>query len=320
MGRFTFLDKFVEPFKKSVAPFTKRRSEQEIIAAVIERIHIAGEDAELRDNSDKEQEKEEMYGKLIRRLKRQIKNAGISSDEIIRSHNGPISAIMLLRYAEKYKQKQSTILKDRINQFGFKYLQNGVWILPPSKTPQNLNSQDDLRLWFYQNLTKPIGKDLQFVLPFVALIDLKKVFAERKRIRKKAWSKTIFNIMEMEEMIPTSYIYEYLKRRKMSIEDVLRSGDIHLLASAFADASVISQLEESKDEIIRRLQQATGANKVLLDHIANLEVVEMTNVLNGLVSHAKDIAQRMIVEARYWERFLEGEPGSPQDQDKESKV
>ena len=90
------------------------------------------------------------------------------------------------------------MLVERINEIGFKLIQNDVWVLPPGRTPQTVESEQELKLWVYENLVKKVDRELQFVMPFVTVIDLKKTVAERRRVRKKYASNTIFNIMEYE--------------------------------------------------------------------------------------------------------------------------
>lgn len=284
-----------------------RRSEEEIIAAVIDRIPVRGEvDKEEETGSNVAGRTEEDLRRLLRCLRPQIRRAGITSDEVIRTYDGQVNAILLLRSVERLDGKKTTLLKEQLGRIGFKYLRDEVWVLPPARTPSGLVSQDDLKLWAYQNITKPLGKAMQFVLPFIALVDLKKVTAEKRGIRKLPDARTIFNVLDLEGTVTATHIYEHMKKRNLGIEDVISSGDLVFLASSFCDESTIVALEDSYDTLIPQIQPSTESGEVSLESMANLDPAVLARLLGKVVSHPRDTAQRMVVEAQFWMRFLSG--------------
>ena len=308
-----FFSDIVTRFRKSVEPLVKaRKKDEDVVRAVVERIPVEGEASSRRSRElSKEEEQEELYRRLVSRLKDQIKAANITTEDVLRSYGGPVNCIMLLKYVEKYKTKrENTPLRDRIIAGGWRYLQGGVWVLPPVKTPKTLANQDDLKLWISQNLIKPSGKDLQYVFPFVSIVDLKKTIGDKKRILKKPMSNTIFNVMEMEEIVPSKAIYDYMKTKNRSVEQIIESGDVTFLAKAFADDATMAVLLESKDKVDRRLQKIMEANDTSLHYMASLEPKEFADALQGIIPHPADFAQRVIIEARYWETVLHGSQGS----------
>lgn len=304
-----FISDIVSRVRRRVEPLMKtKKRDEDLIRAVVERIPVEGEAVNRHSRElSKEDEYEELCRRLVTRLKDQIKAANITTEEVLRSYNGPVNCIMLLKFVEKYKTKrEGTPLRDRIIAGGWRYLQGGVWVLPPVKTPRTLANQDDLKLWVYQNLIKPSGKDLQYVFPFVSIVDLKKTIGDKKRVLKKPMSNTIFNIMEVEEIVPSSAIYEYMKTKNLSIEQIIESGDITFLAKPFADEGTMPVLLENKEKITRRLQKIMEANDTSLHYIASLDAREFADALQGIIPHPADFAQRVIIEARYWEALLHG--------------
>jgi hypothetical protein len=304
-----FISNIVNRFRRRVEPLMKtKKRDEDIMRAVVDRIPMEGEAGNRHSREvSKEEEYEELCRRLVTRLKDQIKEANITTEEVLRSYNAPVNCIMLLKFVEKYKSKrEGTPLRDRIIAGGWRYLQGGVWVLPPVKTPRTIANQDDLKLWIYQNLVKPSGKDLQYVFPFVSIVDLKKTIGDKKRVLKKPMSNTIFNVMEMEEIVPSSAIYEYLKAKNMSIEQIIESGDITFLAKAFADDSTMPVLLENKEKITRRLQKIMETTDVSLLYIASLDAKDFADALQGIIPHPADFAQRVIIEARYWEALLHG--------------
>jgi len=304
---FDLFDRFVKPFKKSVEPLMRRRSEEEIIAAVNERIPVQ-EEPEAPAEADKAAKREDEFRRVIRRLEHQFEAMGVTTDEMLRYYDKPLNAIILLRFMEKYKKKTSLEIRDRLIGLGFVFLQSNVWVLPPSRTPPDLKTQEDIKLWVRSKLTKALRKDYQYVMPFVAVVDMRKVVAERHRVVKQPEGRTIFSIMNRKDLLPASYVYSYMKKKGFSLEGMIRSGDLIFLASAFADPETINALKQSQAYATSRIQKLMNTDGVSLSFIADLHEKELGGALDGIVKHPVDVARRLTVEARYWERFLEGAP------------
>ncbi len=306
MVKFDLLDKFVKPFKKSVEPLMRRRSEEEIIAAIIDRIPVEDE-LPVPEDADKSTKREDEIRRLLRRLGPQFAETGITNDEMLRYYDRPLYALMLLRFMEKYKKKTSLVIRDRLIRLGFIFLQNNVWVLPPARTPQDLKTQEDLKIWVRNTLTKALRKDYQYVLPFVALVDLKKVVAERHRVVRQPDGRTIFSILEMRELLPASYVFSYMKRKGFSLDGMIRGGDLVFLTSGFADLETMQALTKNKEAVTQRVRRLMNAEGLSLSYLADLHEKELGGALQGAVPHPMEVARRLGVEAQYWERFLEGE-------------
>ncbi len=294
-------DRFTETFRKRLI------SDDELIASFLNRVALTPEEnTAIRGADSYANKREEELRVLVRRMSSAMKDAEISTEEILRNFPFAVRAILLLRYLEKVGEERSTMLVERINELGFRLIQNDVWVLPPTKTPQSLETDQDLKTWVYENLVKKVDRDLQFVLPFVSIIDLKKTVAEKKRIRKKFASKTIFNVMEVDEMVPPSFVYSFLKERSLGIEQVLKMSDFVFLASSFSDDLLVSKLEENKHEIMERLSKTLNKERVTLDDLSELDETKLAGLLEGLVPLEKGVTQRLVAEAKYWKRILAG--------------
>lgn len=295
-----FLDRFTESLWKK-----QKLSEEEMLHAFLERVSLTNEEATaVRNATDEERRREEGFRIYIRRMKTTMKDALITDEDIIKSYPEPLKAILLMRFLEKQGEKRSVRLAEKINEAGLKFVQNDVWILPPSKTPQDLVTDQDLKQWVYENLTKTLYKKVQFVFPFIAIIDMRKVIAPRRGILRKYTGNTVFNVMELDEMVPPSYVYYYLKERSLGIEDVVRRGDLLFLASALNDQLAVSDIREKRRQIVQRLFESLSKGSLSLEDISNIDGGALTKVLEGLVQHPDGVAQRLIIESKYWERFL----------------
>ncbi len=310
----SLFDRFVKPFKKSVEPFVepliRKRSEEELIAAVNERIPVM-EEPPTPEDADKAAKKEDEYERLVRRLEPQLEVLGITTEEMLRYYDKPLYAMVVLKFAERFKKKPSEIIRDRLIDLGFIYLQNNLWVLPPLKTPQELRAQEDVKAWVRQNVTKSLRKDHQFVMPFIAMVDLKKTVSERHRVVKQPMGRTVFSMMDRKEILPSSYIYSFMKRKGFSLEGLIRSGDVEFLARAFADPETLEGLRENKGQVTRQIQKLMNTDGISLSYIADLHERELASALKGAVPHPVEVAQRLGLEAQYWERFLEGDTSTP---------
>jgi hypothetical protein len=294
-------------FEKIGETVTQNGNEDDLIHAVIQRIDVDGEVVQASEQEPAtEADWEDVFRRLLRRLEWQIAKSGIGAEEIVRTYPGEVWAVVLLKSYERYKGKASDKLRTKFIETGLKNVQPGLWVLPPNKTPQGLASQDELRMWVRKEFAKPFGKEFDYVFPLVAVVDLKKVIAERKGIRKDPAARTIYNVLEVNEVVPPSHLYATLKTRGFGVKEVILRGDISFLTSAFAQDEEVTAIREHEDEIGTRLKKATGSSKMALEDLANLGPDVVAAAFEGFVSHPKDLAQRLIVEAQYWMRFLGG--------------
>jgi hypothetical protein len=280
-------------------------SDDDLITAVIQRIEVEGED---HMTSPAPGDTEQVYRRLMRRLDWQLRNSGITVEELVRTYPGEVKSVILFKSYEATKKKRKTgvTFRDRLIEMGFKSIQPGVWVLPPVRTSAGLDTQDALKVWFRQQMVKPVSKSVDYVFPFIATVDLKKVVSERRGIRKLPTARTLFSVLEVEEVVPPSHVYATMKARGFGLREVVLAGDVSLLSSSFAEKQDLDGIHANELEIAGRLRYATGSSSINLEDIANLGTETIATALTGFVGHPKDFAQRLIVEAQYWMRFLGG--------------
>ena len=103
------------------------------------------------------------------------------------------------------------------------------------------------------------------------------------------------------------------------MEEFIRSGDLVFLASAFADPETMESLKQNYAYTTSRIQKLMNTDGITLSYIADLHEKELGSALEGIVKHPVDVARRLSVEAKYWERLLSGTPkesaNEPQNSD-----
>jgi hypothetical protein len=310
-----FIGRFRERFEKlSETVSSAPEDDWDLILAVIQRIDVEGEPpAESESGAKDEGEYEdEVYQKLMRRLQWQLSKSGITPEDVINSFPGEVQSVLLYRSYDKFRGKESNLLRERFIEMGWKNIQPNLWLLPPNKTPGGQVNSGDLKVWVRKKLAKPFGKDFDYVFPVVAVIDMKKVTADKKGIRKMPTARTIFNVLEPDEVVPCYHVYSVMKSRGYGIKDIILSGNIPFLASAFATQDELMAIQENEEAIVATLKQLTGSQSVNLQDIANLGADLVADAFGSTVTHGRDLAQRLIVEAQFWMRHLGGavpEPG-----------
>lgn len=310
-----FFGRFRDRFEKlSETVGSAQEDDWDLILAVIQRIDIVGEQPVGAESGRRNQseEEDEVYQRLMKRLKWQLSKSDITSEEVIQTFPGEVQAVLLYRSYDKFRGKESNLLRERFIEMGWKNIQPNLWVLPPNKTPGGPVSSGDLKVWIRKKLAKPFGKDFDYVFPVLAVVDMKKVASDRKGIRKMPLARTIYNVLEPDEVVPAYHLYSVMRSRGYGVKDIIFSGNIPFLASAFATQDELLAIQENEEAIVASLKQLTGSQSINLQDIANLGADLLADAFGSTVVHGRDLAQRLIVEAQFWMRHLGGavpEPG-----------
>jgi len=303
-------DRF-ERLSESVA--AANGDDSDLILSVVQRIDVEGELALGGGVESQLESKQEgdMYQKLMRRLQWQLSKSGITPEEAISSYPGEVQAVLLYRSYDKFRESETNLLREKFIEMGWRNIQPNLWVLPPNKTPGGSINSQDLKVWVRKKLAKPCGRDFDYVFPVVAVIDMKKTTADKRGIRKMPTARTIYNVLEPDEVVPPSHLYSVMKSRGFGLRDIILSGDIPFLASAFATQDELMAIQENEEAIVASLKQMTGSQSVNLQDLANLGADLVADAFGSTVVHGKDLAQRLIVEAQYWMRYLGGTVPAP---------
>jgi len=245
---------------------------------------------------------------MIEQLASSIRTAGITTYEIVRSYDKPVKAILLMKFRETRRGKRQVVLKNRLKELGFKFIWGGVRILPPKKTPQDLDSQEDLDRWIRDNITDGLGPEFKYVFPFATLLDLRMVFSERKgkpEFGPAGRVRTLFEELGADDFDP-GVVYGCIKKRHLSFENLISRGDIVFLAK-LSDPSSRDNLEQSKEGIMKELMKKAGVKRLDLSYFSSMDKKgerRLSAALKGHVSNEKAVARGIIEEAKLWNSIL----------------
>lgn len=277
--------------------------EDDLNLAVISRIKVEGEELPSPGTYG---DYELTCRRLMRRLDWQLKKSRIGVEELINSYPTEVRAILLYESHEKGRKKGQAAVESILLEAGLKPVQPGMWVLPPTKTPPGLESQESLELWFRQRLEGRLDRHVEYVFPFIASVDLKRVVAERRGVRDATEGKTVFNALTVDEVVPQSHIYTAMKSKGLSAKEVILSGDIPFLASAFSSKKDLDVVRSHELELGDRLGRAKGAAGIGLAELAQLKPEHVARACYGVIPHTKEFSVKLVGEAQYWTNFFGG--------------
>jgi len=254
----------------------------------------------------KKLDKTDQLGKTLRRVRSSLKEVGISTEDLVKEYDHPLKAMLIFKFRERISGRKSVVLRDKIRELGFKYIQSGVYVLPPVLTPSSLETREDIGKWFKSAVVDPIGPNLEYVIPFAVLIDLRKAYSERKA-PERAWGRTIFGVLGPDELFPPEYIIGTMNRKHISLEDIIRLGDITFLAAGCLTDSELLKVQENKRELISQIQYTLGTRGINLSEYKKMDSEKLASMLRRFVddpARARHIAETIVNEAIFWDKFL----------------
>jgi len=261
--------------------FKRKRSDAKIIAEI------------------KKRDQTEELEVVLRRVRGSLKLHNISIEDLIKKFHKPILALLAYKDREKFGKKTSNQLKTELISAGFKPIAKGLYILPPIKAVNlNLENSETIGKWFDDNVASNLPKGYEYVISLVP-IDIQKVFS-RRIAPEKAWAQTFSRVLGPEEVLPSNFLLKFI-----SVESLIKSGDIAFLASKFCSESELLKLQDFRDAIIKEIF-GLKSEEISLRWYLDLNVDDLTLALQKYkFESAKKLSEGIIAEAKFWNAFLE---------------
>lgn len=242
----------------------------------------------------------------LKRIRSSIKDAGLSTEALVKDYGNPLTAVLIDKYGKERKNKKFVQLKKRLDELGFKVVQGGVRILPPILTSKyNLKTKIDIEKFLREKVLYDLPANQPYGFSFAVPIDLKQVFSEKKNLSEMAWCKTVFEVIEPDELFPPEYLLKQI-RNATSIEELIRRGDIVFLAYSSCSESEIKKLDEKRDEIYAALMVLASVKQIGLKDYKKLQISDLANILSPYVKQPEVVAKEIIDQATLWDDYLSG--------------
>ena len=105
-------------------------------------------------------------------------------------------------------------------------------------------------------------------------------------------------------MFPPEYIISRMNRKHVSLEDIVRLGDITFLAARSLTDSELLKVQENKHELISQIQNTFGIERVNLSEYTKMGPEELAPILKRFVNDPIEVARTIVSEAIFWDDFL----------------
>jgi hypothetical protein len=282
---------------------TKKKDET---IKVIELIEEKNKEFQNKDREINEKNKEIIA--LINALKRK----GLSKERLIERYQHPLNVILISisdqkikknendRYWSKPKNKEKEIRKELIKNFDAKHLGGALWIIPPSKIPENISTNKDLQNFFENKILKK-HKNSICKLNVIALVDIKKMFWKNylPYEQRKPKYYTVGEVLSIEDIFNKEKFAEALQNSGISAAQPILDGDIGFFASNVLNEEELNILHKYQSKIEKELGNPP------LRILANDEFVpKISEVLSPYFKNSEQIAKEIVKEAKFWYQKL----------------
>jgi len=146
-----------------------------------------------------------------------LNEENISKKDLIKDLNNNLEVVLLIKHAEGEKNKPKPI-RDALKERGFRSINYGMWILPPSLTP-HFNKSKKLEDWIDRNFLNKISKEYRYKIS-VMIVDLKKIFVKEQGETRM---KSLIEKIDYTDFIKLEKLDNYLKQKKdISLMDIIQ--------------------------------------------------------------------------------------------------
>ena len=281
--------------------FSNKKENEELIQLRNERTELSQKVNELEGEKDtiaktfiKEKETKEQEKK---RFIDSMKRRGISVDKLIDRYDKPLMAILISYASQKEKNDKgnyinSSFIRTELERFNSKYLGGTDALIPPAKVPTWIKDQNDLKKWFEEEILKKRYCKIKFL----TLIDLKKKTTWGKNLpyeQKKPKHFSIGEVLDIEDIFTEEQI------NKISINQIIRDGDIGWLSSSILSEKELDKLLKNQGLIEKNL-----GNPSLRELADDKKINQIEDKLKNIISKPKEVAKAIVEEAKFWDKRL----------------
>ncbi len=194
-------------------------------------------------------EKDEDAEKRIKTLEKMIKNPSVTIFDLIKKFRKPIYTLVIYKWYEETQRKIVDLLS---NDLGFERLGNGLYILPPSKLNYPYNKPPEqkwIENWFKRNIKRKIPEDYKYVVHFMALVNIRHIFSERRFSKQ---DKTALEILTKDEVFLKHFLSTVEEEYK-STKEIIKEERISLLITDYCTDAERRRINEENNKIMKKL-------------------------------------------------------------------
>jgi len=281
---------FVEILERKFPRLFKNKT-KEIVEIYENRIEKKNE--EIKSLEREQLEQNQQHELEERHLIQSLKRRSIAIEKLIEKYHKPLNSI-LISYASQHEKVEENrtrrvpFIKEELKRYGAKYLGGTVSLIPPKHIPDDLQTREDLKTWFETEILK--GRYCK--LKFLVLFDLKKNAFWGTYLPYTQINPTHHNIGEVLD-IEDVFTKEQIDR--LSISEIINSGDIAWLASSVVSEDELSVILRNQ----KKIEKSLGNPSLRILSGKSIEE-KLSGVLSEYIENSNNVASAITEEASFW--------------------
>ncbi len=226
-----------------------------------------------------------------------LNEENISKKDLIKDLNNNLEVVLLIKHAEGEKNKPKPI-RDALKERGFRSINYGMWILPPSLTP-HFNKSKKLEDWIDRNFLNKISKEYRYKIS-VMIVDLKKIFVKEQGETRM---KSLIEKIDYTDFIKLEKLDNYLKQKKdISLMDIIQIPSLIKLVNkgnfGWHDGSTLNK--EQRD-ILEEIKKHLGKQELKTKDLSKVNKGFLKELLkNKGLRNYKEISSDIIKNSEFW--------------------
>lgn len=255
--------------------------------------------SQVEENFELKKERDNIEG-VLSGINLKLNEENISKEELIAELNNNLEVVLLIKHAEGQKDSPKPI-RDALKKRGFRSINYGMWILPPSLTP-NFGKTEKLEAWIDKKILNKISIEYRYKIS-VMFVDLRKVFVKKQGETRM---KSLIDKIDYTDFVKLEKLNGYLKQKKnISLMDVVQIPNLVKLVNkgsfGWHDGSVLNQ---NQNQILTEVRNHLGKQELKTKDLmkVNLEFFRDLLKRKGIRNYEK-ISSDVIENSEFWNRF-----------------
>jgi len=241
-------------------------------------------------------EKKKRENRRLSNLKRALRGKGIDTEYLIDKYDKSVYAPMMVlthfSAPNNNTEEGEELIRSNLEALDTKMLQGGARIVPPRNFDQSIETREELKAWFQENVLDG-REELGYKLEALLVADITRVFdedASRGEDESGFPANTVTELFEPDTVIPDDDLFDILSRSdRISLEEELREN-IALLAVHSASETQMKAVIEAQSD----LEDELGS----LSQVAETDSSDIQSVLESCgVPDSEALANSMHQEA-----------------------
>jgi len=230
-----------------------------------------------------------------------LNEENINKEELIRDLKDNLEVLILVKHVEGQKGQQPKHLSILLKKRGFRSVAYGLWMLPPSLSP-NIKDVEKLNQWLTSKILSKLPQGYRHKIS-IMIVDLNKVLVKGEGETRM---KSIFEKINITDLVKLTKLNEYLKKKKnISLIDIIQIPKLERLINkpsyGFGDHS---KIEKDGEKILLEIGKQYGWQDIKTKNLADIDKTILIDLLKKYqIKNFEQISNDIIENSKFWRQF-----------------